>query len=166
MGNLPPGRGLTCDFDCVLMVVAKKGAMFAPSREWRFKMRTREPLGIGVLLLGALLCGCGSSGSGGTPPPPPSQAATPTFSPAPGNYSSTQNVTLADSTAGASIYYTTNGTTPTTGSTLYSSPIAVSSTTTIEAIATASGYTNSALATGTYTITAPAAEPTITTTRR
>ena len=48
-------------------------------------------------------------------------AATPTFSPAPGTYSAAQSVTLLDATAGASIYYTTNGTTPTvTPSELYS----------------------------------------------
>jgi beta-glucanase (GH16 family) len=148
------------------MVVAKKGALLAPSREWRFKMRIREPLGIGVLLLGAFLCGCGSGGGGGcsgncgTPPVLPA----PTFSPAPGAYSSAQNVTLADSTAGAAIYYTTDGTTPTTGSKLYSSAIAVSSTTTISAMATASGYSNSAVVQGVYTFAAPAAEPTFTTT--
>lgn len=78
-------------------------------------------------------------------------AAAPTFSPAPGSYTATQSVTLADSTAGAAIYYTTDGSTPTTSSTLYSAPIAVSSTTTIQAIGVASGYVNSAVATGTYT---------------
>jgi len=90
-------------------------------------------------------------------------AATPTFSPAPGTYTAAQSVILADTTTGAQIYYTTNGTTPTTGSTLYSSstPIAVSSTTTINAIAVAAGYSNSAVATGTYTINLPtAATPT------
>ena len=90
-------------------------------------------------------------------------AATPTFSPAPGTYTTAQSVTLSDSTTGAAIYYTTNGTTPTTGSTLYSSstPIAISSTTTINAIAVATGYSNSAVATGTYTINLPtAATPT------
>ena len=79
-------------------------------------------------------------------------AATPTFSPAPGSYSSAQSVTLSDSTAGATIYYTTNGTTPTTSSTKYSAALSISSTTTIEAMAVASGYTNSAIASGTYTI--------------
>ena len=85
--------------------------------------------------------------------------ATPTFSPAAGTYTSTQNVTIADSTAGATIYYTTNGATPTTSSTVYAGAIAVSATETIEAIAVASGYTNSAVATATYTITPPAATP-------
>jgi hypothetical protein len=82
-------------------------------------------------------------------------AATPTFSPAPGTYSAAQSVSLLDATAGASIYYTTNGTTPTvTPSELYSptAPINVSSNTTIEAIAVASGYLNSAVASGTYVI--------------
>ena len=77
--------------------------------------------------------------------------ATPSFNPAPGNYSSPQLVTLSDATAGAVIYYTTDGSTPTTSSTLYSGSIAVSGTTTIKAIAVASGYLNSAVATGTYT---------------
>ena len=87
-------------------------------------------------------------------------AATPTFSPAAGTYTSTQSVTISDSTPGATIYYTTNGTTPTTSSSVYSGPIAVSSTETIEAIAAASGYTNSSVASATYTINATPAMPT------
>jgi hypothetical protein len=79
-------------------------------------------------------------------------AATPTFSPAAGTYTSAQNVTLADATPGATIYYTTSGTAPTTSSTRYTSAIPVSATTTIEAIASASGYTTSAAASATYTI--------------
>jgi hypothetical protein len=85
----------------------------------------------------------------GTPTP---TAATPSFNPAPGTYSAAESVSLSDTTKGAVIYYTTNGTTPTTGSAVYSSPITVSATTTIEAIAVASGYNNSAVATGVYTI--------------
>jgi len=79
---------------------------------------------------------------------------TPTFSPAAGTYSSTRSVTIADSTTGATIYYTTNGTTPTTSSTKYTAAISVSATETIKAIAVASGYTNSAVASASYTIQA------------
>jgi hypothetical protein len=58
------------------------------------------------------------------------QAATPTFSVAGGSYSSAQTVTLSDSTSGATIYYTTNGTTPNHFSSVYSAAIPVSATTT------------------------------------
>lgn len=82
----------------------------------------------------------------------PAQAAAPTFSPVAGTYASAQSVTISDATTGASIYYTTDGTTPTTSSTLYSAAISVGSTETIEAIAVATGYSNSAVASATYTI--------------
>ena len=81
-----------------------------------------------------------------------SQTLTPTFSPAPGSYSGTHNVTISDATPGATIYYTTNGSTPATTSTVYSGPITVSSNETIEAIAVASGDTNSSVGTANYTI--------------
>jgi MBG domain (YGX type)/Chitobiase/beta-hexosaminidase C-terminal domain/FG-GAP-like repeat/Abnormal spindle-like microcephaly-assoc'd, ASPM-SPD-2-Hydin/NHL repeat len=87
-------------------------------------------------------------------------AAAPTFSPAAGTYTSTQTVTISDATAGATVYYTTNGTTPTTSSTKYTAPITVSATETLEAIATAANYTQSAVASATYTIT-PTITPTI-----
>jgi len=87
-------------------------------------------------------------------------AATPTFSPAAGTYSSAQTVTISDSTSGATIYYTTNGTTPTTSSTVYSSAITVSATETLEAIATHSGDTNSAVGSAAYTINLTVATPT------
>jgi len=83
-------------------------------------------------------------------------AATPTFSPVAGTYTSPQSVTLSSTTPGSKIYYTTNGTTPTTSSTLYSSPISVSASETIEAIATASGFTTSAVGSAAYTINLPA----------
>ena len=91
-------------------------------------------------------------------------AAEPSFSVAPGTYHSLLTIAMADATAGAAIYYTTNGTTPTTASTPYTGPITINSTATISAIATASGYSSSAIATATYTITGaslpPAATPT------
>jgi hypothetical protein len=79
-------------------------------------------------------------------------AATPTFSLAAKTYTSAQTVTISDSTPDASIYYTINGTTPTTSSSAYSSPITVSATETLEAIATASGYANSAVGSAAYNI--------------
>jgi sugar lactone lactonase YvrE len=77
-------------------------------------------------------------------------AATPTFSPAAGSYSSAQSVTISDTTTGAVIYYTTNGSAPTTGSAVYSGPIAVSGVVTVEAMATASGYGTSAVGSAAY----------------
>jgi hypothetical protein len=77
---------------------------------------------------------------------------TPTFSVATGTYTSTQIVTIMDTLAGATIYFTTNGATPTTSSAIYTSPITVSSTETMEAMAVATSYTNSAVAKATYTI--------------
>lgn len=81
-----------------------------------------------------------------------SSTATPVFTPVPGTYSTTQLVKITDATSGATIYYTTNGTTPTTASTKYTTAITVSATETIKAIAVATGYTNSSVATATYTI--------------
>jgi glucosylceramidase len=103
------------------------------------------------------IAGCGSGGGGGTTILP--TAATPTFSPAGGTFTAAQSVSLSDTTAGASIYYTTDGSTPSSGSTLFSSatPIAVSTTATIKAVAVASGYQNSAVGSATYTINLPAA---------
>lgn len=84
---------------------------------------------------------------GGTP-----TCATPTFSPAAGTYTSAQNVTISTTTEDATIYYTTNGTEPTTSSSVYSTAIPVSATTTIKAIAAKEGSNNSSVASATYTI--------------
>ena len=86
--------------------------------------------------------------SSGTP-----TAATPMFSPQPGSFASAQSVVLSDSTPGASIYYTVDGSTPGSGSPQYSQPIQVNATTTIQAVAVASGYNNSPIASASYTIT-------------
>jgi hypothetical protein len=72
-----------------------------------------------------------------------------------------QMVTLTDETLGAIIYYTTDGTTPSTNSAIYSAPISVAKTTTITAFATAPGYVNSPMTTATYTV-AQATAPTVT----
>ena len=103
----------------------------------------------------------------GTPPSSP-PAAAPTFSLAGGTYSGTQTVMLTDTTAGAIIFYTTDGTAPATsvsGTTKqYTTAISVGASETIKAIATASGFSASTVASATYTITAlpAAATPVIT----
>jgi endoglucanase len=84
------------------------------------------------------------------------QVATPTFSPAGGTYNSTQSVAITCATSGATIRYTTDGSIPDNFSTVYSGPIAVSKTTTIKAYATASGMSDSEVASATYTISSSA----------
>jgi hypothetical protein len=82
------------------------------------------------------------------------QAATPVISPSSQSFNSSIQVTITDSTSGATIYYTTDGSTPTTSSKVYSSPFTLASTTTVNAIAIASGFLTSPVATTTYTIAA------------
>jgi hypothetical protein len=84
-----------------------------------------------------------------------SAVATPTFNPTGGTtFTSTQTVTMT-STDGATIYYTTDGTTPTTSSSHITSggSITLSATTTVKAMAVKSGMTDSSIGTsGTYTL--------------
>ncbi|MDD5463956.1 MAG: chitobiase/beta-hexosaminidase C-terminal domain-containing protein [Candidatus Moranbacteria bacterium] len=110
------------------------------------------------------LWGCNGSGGGTnatcTAPiyvAPLDQVIAPTSSPAAGTYTSAQSVTLSSATSGATIYYTTNGSTPTASSTQYSGAISISSTTTLKAIAIKSGMTNSTVMSSAYTISLPTA---------
>jgi len=84
------------------------------------------------------------------------QAAAPTFNPPAGTYTSTQKVaiTTATTTGSPVIYYTTNGSNPATSSTAikYTSPISVSATETLNAVAKATGFANSPDASAVYTI--------------
>src|SRR2546422_4664965 len=89
------------------------------------------------------------------------KVATPTISPASGTYSGAQTVTLSDATSGATIYYTTDGSTPSPSSTRYTGPIVVTQTTTIKAMAVANGMADSDVASATYTIVLKVATPTI-----
>ena len=85
------------------------------------------------------------------------QAVAPSFSPAAGTYTTIQTVTISTTTPSATIYYTTDGNTPTTNSTVYSSAIAVSTTETLSAITAATGDTASAVGSALYTINLPTA---------
>ncbi len=82
-------------------------------------------------------------------------AEAPTFSPAEGTFLVGQTVAISTTTADATVFYTLDGTDPTESSAVYSTPIEVNATTTIKAVAAASGYANSAIATATYTIQEP-----------
>jgi sugar lactone lactonase YvrE len=88
-------------------------------------------------------------------------AATPVFSVAAGAYATPQSVTITDTTAGATIYYTTDGSTPSLASTAYTGPISVSSAETISAIAVAANYNDSAVAKAAYVITPTSPTPTM-----
>ncbi|MBO5384311.1 MAG: chitobiase/beta-hexosaminidase C-terminal domain-containing protein [Ruminococcus sp.] len=78
--------------------------------------------------------------------------AAPTFTPASGTtFTSSQKVTISCATAGATIYYTTDGSTPTTASTKYTGAITITSTTTIKAIAVKDGMGDSSVVTAKYT---------------
>ncbi len=88
------------------------------------------------------------------------QTGPPTFSPSAGSYTTSQSVTLTDVTSGALIYYTTDGSTPTTASTPYGGAIPVPTNTTIKAIASGPAGL-STVTTGSYTFP-PAPLPTST----
>lgn len=89
------------------------------------------------------------------------RAADPVFNPESGvAFYPTTNVTLTCATENATIYYTTDGSTPTDSSTAYSGAIALSATTTIKARAYATGKGPSAIVSATYTYQRPTPQPT------
>src|ERR1700733_1934729 len=87
-----------------------------------------------------------------------SNGGTLSFSPAPGAYSTPQTVTLTASSSAATIYYTIDGSTPSTSSLVYAAPLSVSTSSTIRALAAVSGVA-SATASATYTISASSTPP-------
>ena len=107
-----------------------------------------------IVGLSIILMNCPS-----TPKKPLDTVAAPAFTPAEGTFASSQSVTLATSTDGASIRYTTDGTAPTaTTGMAYSGAIAVPATTTIRAIATKTGWNDSPVVSATFTITGKVAD--------
>lgn len=91
----------------------------------------------------------------------PGQVAQPLIIPGTGSYEGPQSVTISCSTPGATIYYTTNGNTPlittwpNSFTKIYSGPFQVLQSTTVKAIAVASGLSNSAQAIANLVITSP-----------
>jgi Chitobiase/beta-hexosaminidase C-terminal domain len=80
--------------------------------------------------------------------------ATPTFSPNGGSFGPTQTVTITSATSGSTIYYTTDGSTPTTSSPSISNggTVSISTTCTLNAIAVLADYSNSAEGSASFTI--------------
>jgi hypothetical protein len=85
----------------------------------------------------------------------PAKVATPAFSPVGGTYTSVQNVVISCSTEGSTIRYTTDGSEPSSASTVYSSALSIDVTTTVKAKAFKDGMTNSDTATATYSVNLP-----------
>ena len=81
--------------------------------------------------------------------------AAPTFDPPAGVYASPFTVVISTASPGATIHYTTNGSTPTASSPEYTTPINIITTTTLKAIAVKTGWANSAVSTAAYTIANP-----------
>jgi len=82
-------------------------------------------------------------------------AATPSISPHGGTHVTSSTITITDTTTGASIFYTTDGTAPTPGAGTtvhYTAPFTIAASGPVKAVATASGFDQSAVATETFTI--------------
>ena len=90
--------------------------------------------------------------------------ATPSISPNGGTYTNSVTVTLSDATLGAQIYYTTDGSYPTQGSTLYSAPFVLTNNATVSAVSFESMLNPSAEAQAQFIVNnlQPVATPTIT----
>lgn len=93
-----------------------------------------------------------------------SNVATPTFSPKAGRYTEAQTVSISCATEGATIYYTTDGSAPSTSSTVFTAPITISETTVVKAMAVADGE-ESKVASARYSIGASTSDPETTTFR-
>ena len=160
-GSLRPQPSFSLAFFAVLLLFALtlRSRMQLPAPRWLAGVTA-------VLLMTALVLsgiGCGSAGSSqSVSPPPPQSAATPVITPASGTYTAAQSVTITDATAGATIHYATDGSTPTASSPTYLAPIPLSSLTTVQGLATAPNYANSAVASATFKFQTPSGTAAIT----
>jgi hypothetical protein len=87
----------------------------------------------------------------GTPKSAAGQVATPSITGNDGDFVTSKTITITTTTEGASIYYTLDGTAPTTSSTPYSDPFNITETTTVRALAVKDGLTDSDIASKTFT---------------
>jgi len=160
-GSLRPQAGFTVAFLATLLLLAL-------TLRWRIQLQApRRPANVaGAMLMAALVfsgIGCGSGGSSpSVSPVPPQSAATPVITPPSGTFTAAQSVTITDATAGASIHYTTDGSTPTASSPVFLAVISFSSLTTVQAMAIEPNYANSAVATATFKFQTPSGSITLT----
>ncbi len=117
----------------------------ACSQRWLLTMLALSVLGV---------TGCGGGSSAGAGSVTTTQAATPVIT-----TTAAQNgaviVSMSDSTAGATMYYTVDGSTPTSTAPQYLAPFLVAANETVNAIAVVSGDTNSTVASKAFTNTIP-----------
>ena len=123
-------------------------------------MRSGSAVGAALILASALLSGCNGAANGSNTTPTQTQTGKPTFSSStsftgPGPQNGAMLVSLGFSTPGSVIYYTVDGSTPTTSSTRYAAPFLVASNLTVKAIAQASGYLASDVSSITFTPNIP-----------
>ncbi len=91
----------------------------------------------------------------------PPIADVPTFWPVPGKYIGSVTVTLNDTTPGAKIHYTLDGSTPLSSSAVYTGPLTLTTGTTVKAISTAYGYWKSGVVAAQYSVLPQTATPVI-----
>jgi 6-phosphogluconolactonase (cycloisomerase 2 family) len=162
-GSLRPQASFSLAFLATLLLLALT---------LRSRMQSRAPRWLAsvtaAMLMTALVfsgIGCGSAGSSqSVSPPPPQSAATPVITPASGTFYAAQSVAITDATAGASIHYTTDGSTPAASSPTYLVAIPLISLTTVQAMAMAPNYANSAVASATLKFQTPSGTITLTST--
>lgn len=119
----------------------------------------KAALALSFAVIATFAAGCGGGHTGALTTGTEPSSATPLISPGSGSYTIGQAVQISDATAGAIIYYTTDGTTPTIASAKYSTAISITAAETIQAIAVAAGYSDSAVASARYELTTPVAVP-------
>lgn len=111
------------------------------------------------LLLCLLTIGCSTSTTNDAAARPQARVAAPTITPNGGTFNAPVQVTLASATTGASIFYTTDGTTPSSSAIKYASPFTLGATAKVSALATKSGSRNSSVTAATFTIAPPPPPP-------
>src|SRR5450756_560104 len=110
-------------------------------------MRVPVHLSAVVLMLLAVLCGCGSGARALNPVNPAQTQVSPPVVTTKAAQNGAQVVSLSSSTAGSTIHYTVDGTSPTSSSPIFQAPFLVATNLTVNTYATLSGDKDSAVTT-------------------